>query len=288
MWCEFRRRPAAPVMFARIPVVLAAAAAVLVPTATFADSPKESPAAGGGYYFGFDEMRLRQDIVDIRYYYTQPVRIDLEAADPHDGFVYFGAGSAAGLAGQQVPVAKASPAVGGSGILSDRSQDIGLWVDWRPDVTGDYYGANAREIGRSLAGSEIDRVGVRADVTALLFDDSGVGTTAWRVSGALGSTSLSLVSGDPMIAGAMDTGGGLLWDVGVGWSSGSVSLSAGYQSASRLFESGGDIAVLSLGADYAILPGLSVYGELNVIDDPATMGEERLGTVFILGTGLNF
>lgn len=261
---------------------------MFAPAATLADNPKEQPAAGGGYYFGFDEMRLRRDIVDIRYYYTRPVRIGLEADDPHDGFVYFGAGSAAGLAGQRMPVAKSSPAAGVSEIPSDRSQDIGLWVDWRPDVTGDYYGANARQIGRSLAGSEIDRVGVRADVTALLFDDSGVGTTAWRVSGALGSTSLSLVSGDPVITGATEGASGLLWDVGVGWSSGPVSLNAGYQSASRLFESGGDIAVMSFGADYAILPGLSVYGEFNVIDDPAATGEERLGTVFILGTGLNF
>ena len=48
------------------------------------------------------------------------------------------------------------------------------------------------------------------------------------------------------------------------------------------------MAVLSFGADYAILPGLSLYGELNVVDDPDSFGEERLGTVFILGTGLNF
>jgi hypothetical protein len=274
-------------MLGKFSIVLMVAA-VLAPAAVLADNPDGQPTEPGGFYFGLDEMRLRRDIVDIRYYYTRPVRVNLEADDLHEGFVYFGAGSATGIAGQRMPVAKVSPGVTGSNIPPDRLQDIGLWVDWRPDVTGDYFGADLRQIGRSLAGSEIDRVGVRADVTALLFDDSGVGTTAWRVSGALGSTSLSLVSGDPAVAGAIERGGGLLWDVGVGWSSGSVSLNAGYQSASSLVESGNDIAVLSLGADYAIFPGLSVYGELNVIDDPATLGDERLGTVFILGTGLNF
>lgn len=274
-------------MFVRIPLVLLVAA-VIAPAIALADNPDDPPAAADDFYFGLDEMRLRRDIVDIRYYYTRPVRSRLQAGDPRDGFVYFGAGSAEGLTGQRIPVAKSSPAVGGSEIPSQQSQDIGLWVDWRPDVTGDYYGANSRQTRRSWTGSEIDRVGVRADVTALLFDDSGAGTTAWRVSGTLGSTSLSLVSGDPAIAGAIENDVGLLWDIAVGWSSGSVSVNAGYQSASRLFEDGGDIAVLSLGADYAILPGLSVYGELNVIDDPATLGEERLGTVFVLGTGLNF
>jgi hypothetical protein len=272
-------------MFARIPLVLAVVA-VLVPSATLADDSSGAATAAGGYYYGLDEIRLRRDIVDIRYYYTRPAGLETDSS--HEGFVYFGAGSALGRASPRISVVQALPVAGGSVIPPDRSQDIGLWVDWRPDVTGDYFGADTRQIGRSLTGSEIDRIGVRADVTALLFDDSGAGTTAWRVSGALGSTSLSLLTGDPAIDGTIDSGGGLLWDVGVGWSSGSVSLNAGYQSASRLFDNGGDIAVLSLGADYAILPGLSVYGELNVIDDPATAGAERLGTVFILGTGLNF
>jgi len=278
---------AAGVMLARFPIVLLAAA-VLAPVAALADDPNGQPAEPGGYYFGLDEMRLRRDIVDIRYYYTQPTSLNLEADDPREGFVYFGAGFAGVPAGQIIPVAAGSPAAGDLGMPPDRSQDIGLWVDWRPDVTGGYGSADTRQIGRSITGSEIERIGVRADVTALLFDDSGTGTTAWRISGALGSTSLSLVTGEPVIVGATESNRGLLWDVGVGWSSGPVSLNAGYQSASGFIESGGDIAVLSLGADYAILPGLSVYGELNVIDDAAATGTERLGTVFILGTGLNF
>lgn len=268
--------------------MLGAVTALLAPSAALADSPEPQPFEAGAYYFGPDEIRLRRDIVDVRYYYTQPARLGLDGGDPQEEFVYFGAGVVGGGPDPRLPAAAGPAIFGDAASLSDRSGGIGLWVDWRPDVTTGYHGADTRQIGRSLTGSEIERVGVRADVTALLFDNSGAGTTAWRVSGTLGSTSLSLVSDDPVVAGAMDPGGGLLWDVGVGWSSGPMSVNAGYQSASRLFDSGGDIAVLSLGADYAVLPGLSVYGELNVIDDPAATGDERLGTVFILGTGLNF
>ena len=263
---------------------LAVLTALLAPTAAVADGAAQQAIGADGYYLGFDEIRLRRDIADIRYYYTRSANSNLEAGGLDDGFVYFGGD---GFAGYRIPVTGIAPATG-SEIPSERSQDVGLWVDWRPDVTGDNYSADVRQMGRSLTGSEIERVGVRADVTALLFDDSGGGTTAWRVTGALGSTSLSLLSDDRLIVGGADNHRGLLWDVGVGWSSGAVSLNAGYQSATSLIEDGSDIAVLSLGADYAILPGLSVYGEFNVIDDPATMGDERLGTVFIVGTGLNF
>ncbi len=260
-------------------------AVLLAPTAILADGAVQQAAGADGYYLGFDEVRLRRDIADIRYYYTRPASLSLNTDGLEDGFVYFGGD---GFATYRIPLAKSAPAAGGSEIPLDRSQDVGLWVDWRPDVTGDYYNADARQMGRSLTGSDIDRVGVRADVTALLFDDSDGGTTAWRVTGALGSTSLSLLSDDHLVIDEADNRRGVLWDVGVGWSSGAVSLNAGYQSATSFIENGSDIAVLSLGADYAILPGLSVYGEFNVIDDPATMGDERLGTVFIVGTGLNF
>lgn len=259
-----------------------------MPAVTLADGPAGQSPGAEGYYLGFDEIRLRRDIVDIRNYYTRPASLNLNANDSLGEFVYFGAGYAGEIAGYRAATAIGTPVTGGLELASDRSQDFGLWVDWRPDVSGDYYGADARQIGRSLTRSEIERVGVRADVTALLFDDSGAGTTAWRVSGALGSTSLSLFTGDPGISGGAVIDGGLLWDVGVGWSSGSVSLNAGYQATSGLIEYGGDVAVLSLGADYAILPGLSVFGEFNVIDDPAARSAERLGTVFIVGTGLNF
>jgi len=255
-----------------------------LPLTARAEDPSDEPTESGGYYFGSDDARLRRDITDIRYYYAHTDHFDAALDDAGEKFVYFGAGYAAepGEYGVFVPSAFQGP--GGGGIPADRPEVV-FGLDWRPDVTATYYGADTRQIGRALTGSEIERIGLRADVTALLLDHSGAGTTAWRVTGALGSTSLSLASAG---VGAPETGGGLLWDVGVGWSSGAVSLSAGYQSASRLVENGGDVAVLSLGADYTILPGLSVYGELNLIDDPVLVGPERLGTVFILGTGLNF
>lgn len=261
------------------------AAVMVLPLVSHADNPSERPAGPDGYYFGSDEASLRRDITDVRYYYTQADRLDPGANDPAAEFVYFGAGYAAGPGAHWVPMAAALPGPAGAAIPADRSEEIVFGLDWRPDVTAAYYGADTRQIGRALTGSEIERIGLRADVTALLLDHSGASTTAWRVTGALGSTSLSLASAG---VGAPETGGGLLWDVGVGWSSGAVSLSVGYQSASRVIEDGGDVTVLSLGADYTFLPGMSVYGELNLIDDPVLIGPERLGTVFILGTGLNF
>lgn len=263
-------------------------AAVFLPADLRAQNSSDLPAGSGGYYFGSDEIRLRSDIIDIRYYYARPAKLELALEDQGEEFVYFGAGYAATPSVGRAPAIGAIGEPGDSELGMDQPRNFAFWIDWRPDVTGGPSGTDTRQIGRSMTGSEIERIGLRADVTALLFDHSGSGTTAWHVTGALGSTSLSLVGESPGVAGAPESGGGLLWDVGVGWSSGGVSLNAGYQSASRLVEDGGDIAVLSLGADYTILPGLSVYGELNLIDDPAVVGPERLGTVFILGTGLNF
>ncbi|UCH75441.1 MAG: hypothetical protein JSU82_06280 [Rhodospirillales bacterium] len=260
------------------------AAAMILPASLHAEDAVES----GEYYFGPDETRLRRDIVDIRYLYARPAGHALAADGAQDGFVYFGADNAVGADRYWVSTATAVQGMGGGATPPDRPQDIVLWVDWRPDVTTGYDSAQRRQVGRSLTGSEIEHIGVRADLTALLFDPSGTETTAWHVTGALGSTSLSLVGENAAIAGMPDANRGLLWDVGVGWSSGAISLNAGYQSASPVLESGDSIAVLSLGADYAVMPNLSVYGELNVIGDPATLGEQPVGTVFILGTGLSF
>jgi len=255
-----------------------------LPLTARAEDPSDEPMDSGGYYFGSDEASLRRDITDIRYYYAHTDHFEAALDDPREEFVYFGAGYAAGPGEYGVPVPSAFQGPGGGGIPADRPEVV-FGLDWHPDVTATYYGADTRQIGRAMTGSEIERIGVRADFTALLLDHSGAGTTAWRVSGALGSTSLSLAA--PGV-GLPESGGGLLWDVGVGWSSGAVSLSAGYQSASRFVEDGGGVAVLSLGADYTVLPGVSIYGELNLIDDPLYVGPERLGTVIILGTGLNF
>lgn len=263
--------------------------ALFLPSAAFADSTdKGLPADAGDYYFNLDHSSLRRDIADVRHYYAQPRATELDLAEAESDFVYFGAGVAGGFAGLWAPTGASLGTGGAPAVPSDWSRDVQFGVGWRPDVSGSEV-AGVRQTGRALVGSEIDRIGVRADVTALLFDESGSATTAWRVSGMLGSTSLSLVSGDAQISGAAESSGGLLWDVGVGWSSGAMSLSAGYQSVLHAVEgSASDMAVLSLGADYMILPGVSVFGEFNVIDDSASLEGERLGTVIIVGTGLNF
>jgi len=264
-------------------------AALSAPSAVFADTREEGPPTNtGSYYFTIDHSNLRRDIADVRYYYAQPSVAGTESIEPGSDFVFFGSGITGGFAGLWVPSGAGLRSGSGPAVPSGWSRDVQFGIDWRPDVSGNSV-SGARQIGRALVGSEIDRIGVRADVTALLFDESGLGTTAWRVSGMLGSTSLSLVSGDAQVGGTTESDGGLLWDVGVGWSSGAMSLSAGYQSVLHIVDgNAADMAVLSLGADYLVLPGLSVFGEFNVIDDSSGLGDERLGTVVIVGTGLNF
>jgi hypothetical protein len=170
---------------------------------------------------------------------------------------------------------------------------VAFGVAWRPDVSSpqdqDFYPTR-----HGLAGGDVGRVGLRADLTAMLYDDvsGGGGSSAWQLTGMLGSTSLSLVSDDSGLAlSSQGDSGNLLWDVGVGWSRGAMSLSAGYQSSYGLDEAGDEgsaIAILSLGADYTLLPGFSVYGELNVIDGPPDDYEDGLGTLVIFGTGVTF
>lgn len=263
----------------------------------YADELAEDPAAESeSYHSGLEDLSLRRDITGIShlYFVEPPVSAysegDLASDGPHadvegssaGGYISFGTPSTSTFLGS-VPEEKSDSWIDG----------VEFGVDWRPDVSGserqDY-----RRIGRDFGGGEVDRVGVRADLTALLNDETmdDSGSTAWRITGMLGSTSLSLLADDD--GAGLDSGsgsGGLLWDIGVGWSSGAMSLNAGYQSAYSLNEAGDEgsaIAILSLGADYAILPGLSVYGEFNMIDGPPAENEDRLGTVIIVGTGVSF
>lgn len=245
------------------------------------------PARESDYFFAFDEGALRRDIARMRYFY---VSTDLESPQtepaPSTEMVFVGGPGTGGFVGFW-DAATLPPVVPGevAGSWLDRTE---FGFDWRPYVT-DSSERNPRRIGRLMTAGEIDHVGVRADLTALVPTDTEAAdaASAWRITGMLGSTSLSLASGAS--GGGNDLTGNLYWDIGVGWSSGPVSLSAGYESTYREIEGvPAGMAVLSFGADYAVLPGLSVYGEFNVVDDPAAAGEQGLGTVIVLGTGLNF
>lgn len=245
------------------------------------------------YYSALQNLPPRDDIIDFGQH--RPV----EPGQPADGdgesitessLLDDQGGSAGGYMIFGSPVTTTFLAPGSGRAEESFPSGVEFGVDWRPDVSG-AQGHDYRRLGRSFTGGEIDRVGVRADLTALLHDELGdeSASTVWRITGMLGSTSLSLLSGDELSANA--EGGGLLWDIGVAWSSGAVSVNAGYQSAYDLDGSAGDsfaLAVLSLGADYAIMPGLSVYGELNLIDSPWDENLENRDTVIILGTGLSF
>lgn len=249
-----------------------------------------------GFYSGLEEFSLRRDISGLSHFYFVQPKTPTDAGaenDLNDLSVYPQGSSAGGYVSLGTPTTStffgSVPEEQGDTLIDG----VEFGMGWGPDVNASE-NRDHRRIGRGLAGSEIDRVGVRANLTAMLYDDSpdNAGGTAWRVTGMLGSTSLSLLSDD--VTSGLDVpaeNSGFLWDIGVGWSSGAMSVNAGYQSAYSLDETIGDgsaIAVFSLGADYAILPGLSVYGEFNLIDGPTAENIEGLGTVVIVGTGVSF
>lgn len=270
------------------------AATTVAPAVALADEASLDPVAeAGDYYSGLEDLSLRRTIADLSHGYA--LEIGDTNASQIDGIPY--ADYEGGSAGGYINIGSSATSTFLASTLAEREErfleNVEFGVDWRPDVSGEA-NRDHRRLSRDLAGSEIDRVGLRADVTALLRDEAegDAEATAWRISGMLGSASLSLMQGTEDTAAEFDdTGRGLLWDVGVGWSSGAMSLNAGYQSAFSLNDGGEElssVAVLSLGADYAVLPGLSVYGEFNVIDRPLESNEDGLGAVVIVGTGVSF
>lgn len=274
----------------RVFIATVMAVSLCASAAARADSGDPAGRVGeSGYYFAFDEGALRRDIARIRYFYVE-TDLDAPEAAVTEGsdMVFLGGPAEGGFVGFW-DAAALPPVVPGevAGSWFDRTE---FGFDWRPYVT-DSSERDPRRIGRLMTAGEVDHIGVRADLTALVPTDTQAAETAsaWRITGMLGSTSLSLASGGPAVGVGNELTGDLYWDIGVGWSSGPVSLSAGYESIYREIEGvPSGMAVLSFGADYAVLPGLSVYGELNVVDDPAAADEQGLGTVIVLGTGLNF
>ena len=277
--------------------VVVLSAMVSLPTVGYADeTAKDSGPDFGINYSEFEDLSLRRDLSGISHFYIIQPQVpaysgDYNASDsPYTdvegssagGYISFGTPATTTFFGS-VPEKK-----GESWIDS-----VEFSVNLRPDVSGVEH-QDYRSIGRSFFGSETGRVGVRADLTALLYDETWdkSGSTAWRVTGMLGSTSLSLLSEDDGIRlESRADSGGFLWDIGVGWSSGAMSLNAGYQSAYSLNQTGEEesaIAALSLGADYSILPGFSVYGEFSLIDGPPVEIEDGWGAVVIVGSGISF
>jgi hypothetical protein len=271
-------------------------ALISLPATGYADElATSSDPISESYNSGLEDLSLRRDIAGVSHFYFIQPRVP---ADPRSDIASdaLPSNTEGGSAGGYVSFGS-PPTSTFLGSNSDENSDT--WIDgvafgvgWRPDVS-DSENQNFRRAGRSFSGSEIDRVGLRADLTALLYDETArdAGSTAWRVTGMLGSTSLSLLSDNGGLDLESSGNGGLLWDIGIGWSSGAMSVNAGYQSAYSLNETGEEessIAVLSLGADYNILPGLSVYGEFNMIDRPLDYNEDGLGAVIILGTGVSF
>lgn len=275
------------------------AAMMTLPAAVYADETVADRSTGPAtedIFAGLENLPLRRYIAGIGHLHVIPPSTPaLSGTDVASDVPYVDTerGSAGGY------VNFGSPST--STFLDSAAQHASdPWIDgvafgvaWRPDIN-DPQAQDFRPAGNSLSGGDAGRVGLRADLTAMLYENvSGEGgSSAWQLTGMLGSTSLSLVSDDSGLAlSSQGDSGSLLWDIGVGWSSGAMSLSAGYQSSYGFDEAGDEgsaIAVLSLGADYTLLPGFSVYGALNVIDGPPDDYEDGLGTLVIFGTGVIF
>lgn len=269
------------------------AAVIASPAIAFAgeETPRQSQETPD-YYSGLEDLSLRRDIADLNHGYALSLdqkAPQTEADSPYasyqggssGGYVNFGSPATSTFLGSAVPEKEES--------LFD---NVVFGVDWRPEIAEQNSILN--RAGHNPDSPPVEHLGLRADVTALLRDEEGgeEGTSAWRISGMLGSTSLSLVPENNNDPDAVEGGKGLLWDVAIGWTSGGMSLNAGYQSGFGLDNNGEEdatgLSVLSLGADYAILPGLSVYGEFNVVDGPPDPLTDGYGAVVIVGTGVNF
>lgn len=279
-----------------IRIILASllAAAVSLPAVALGDEGAIGVAPeAADYYSGLEDLSLRKDITSLGQYYFVGSENTADAAGGFAAEIPLldgRGGSSGGYVNFGSPATSAFLGMAPENSAGSFLDGVEFGVDWRPDVSG-AQNSDYRTLVRSLSGGEFDRVGVRADLTALLRDelDGDSGSTVWRITGMLGSTSLSLLSNDDLSSDAK--GGGLLWDIGVGWSSGAVSVNAGYQSVYSLAESaadGSDLAVLSLGAGYVLMPGFSIYGEFNVVDGLFDESDEGRGTVVILGTEVSF
>jgi hypothetical protein len=270
-------------------------AMMTLPAAGYADETVADRGTGTAtkdFFAGLEDLPLRRYIAGIGHLRViAPSTPALSETDVASDVPYVD--TERGSAGGYVNFGSPPTSTFLDSAAKDATDGVAFGVTWRPDVS-DPQDQDFRPAGHGLSGGDAGRVGLRADLTALLYDDvSGEGgSSAWRLTGMLGSTSLSLVSDDSGLAlSSQGDSAGLLWDVGVGWSRGAMSLSAGYQSSYGLDEAGDEgsaIAVLSLGADYTLLPGFSVYGELNVIDGPPDDYEDGLGTLVIFGTGVTF
>jgi hypothetical protein len=176
-------------------------AMVSLPAAGYADEATKDPDPGSeNYYSGLEDFSLRRDITDISHFYFVQPRVPANSGDDiasdgryadiegssAGGYVSFGTPSTSTFLGS-VPEEKGDTWIDG----------VEFGVGWRPDVGGGEH-QDYRRAGHGFAGNEVDRVGVRADLTALLYDDTrdDSGFTAWRVTGMLGSTSLSLLAED--------------------------------------------------------------------------------------------
>jgi hypothetical protein len=243
--------------------VVVLSAMVSSPAIGYADeTAKDSGQDSGINYSEFEDLQLRRDFSGISHFYIVRPQEPAYSGDDNasDGpYTDVEGSSAGGYITFETPSTTTF-----FGSVHEKKGES--WIDGvefsfnlRPDVSGGEH-QDYRSIGRSFAGSEIDRVGVRADLTALLYDETwdNSGSTAWRVTGMLGSTSLSLLSLDDGIGlESRADSGGFMWDIGVGWSSGAMSLNASYQSAS-------------------------------VIDGPPDEIEDGLGAVIIVGSGISF
>jgi hypothetical protein len=78
---------------------------------------------------------------------------------------------------------------------------------------------------------------------------------------------------------------GQYWSLGAGYSEGAVGTSVTYLNSEY---KGNQASIVSLGADYALAPGLTPYAEITLADLEHSTAGENNATAVLVGTQLNF
>ncbi len=238
-----------------------------------------------------------------------------------DFYRFIAAPTTVGIVTPDLPVGFGLAAAGSYG--SEAQENINKIVYYTPRFSGFQLGLNYSPNDRDR-GQTIDRTDNNAgrvedvfggaiswegqwDVVSIALAATGeigsaeLATTedlqAWNAGAVLGYMGFSLAGsyghwGESYRATALNADDSHYWTVGGAYEHGPYGVSVTYLSSE--YDNGGTLADndfdnIVVGADYKLAPGLTPYAEVNFFDyDAVGTANDNEGTVFLLGTQLNF